>query len=223
MTKAERSRALRYKRPALQSMGYVAMSNELIDIMEACSDVVWYMDQDDETLINALDGNEDDAWEFKMAFSDLTAKVEQLQDAIRGWMVREEYDDCTVALIGNRYSLVGYDSFEENYYSLTGYDPELATTEAGKRLMRHTKAEIISTVGQCLGILVAFLDLRQQYDYLKATMDILRDENTSLLKQVKEIEKLYEAAAEERFCAWSPGTKKLDMMISYLPDRLWVE
>lgn len=223
MTKADRSRALRYKRPALQSMGYVAMSEELSNIMEACSDVVWYIDQDDETLINALDGNEDDAWEFKMAFSDLTMKAEQLQDAISEWTVQEEYDDCTVALIGNRYSLVGYDSFEEDYYSLTNYDPKLATTEAGKRLMRHTKAEIISTVGQCLGVLIAFLDVRQQYDYLKATMDILRDENTSLLKQVKEIEKLYEAAAEERFCAWSPETKKLDVMISYLPDRLWVE
>lgn len=185
--------------------------------------MVWYMDQDDETLINALDGNEDDAWEFKMMFSDLACKAENLQHTMGEWIVREKYDDCTVALIGNRYELVGYDSYEEDYYSLTGYDSELATTEAGKRLMHHTKAEIISIVGQCLGVLIAFLDVRQQYDYLKATMDILRDENTSILKQVKEIEKLYEAAAEESFCAWSPVTEKLDVMISYLPDRLWVE
>ena len=49
----------------------------------------------------------------------------------------------------------------------------MAQTEAGKRLMRRTKADMIATIGQCLGILLAFFDLRQQYDYLKATFDIL--------------------------------------------------
>ena len=74
---------------------------------------------------------------------------------------------------------------EEDYYSLTAYDAQLAQTEAGKRLMRKTKADMLSTIGQCVGTLIAFLDLRQSYDYLKATVDILRDENTSLLKQIR--------------------------------------
>lgn len=71
-------------------------------------------------------------------------------------MIATSSDDCTVALIGNRYNTLGYDSEEEDYFSLTGYEQELAQTEAGKRLMRMTKAEMISTIGQCFGITLAF-------------------------------------------------------------------
>ena len=41
--------------------------------------------------------------------------------------------------------------------------------------MRLTKPEMIATIGQCVGVLLAFYDLRHQYDYLKAAMDVLRD------------------------------------------------
>lgn len=68
--KATRTRNLRYKRPALASMGFDTMMAELEEIESACSDVHWFADQDDETLINALDGDEEEAWEFKLAFAD---------------------------------------------------------------------------------------------------------------------------------------------------------
>lgn len=222
-TKAERSRNLRYKRPALASMGYDAMINELYDISEACSEVHWFVDNDEETLLNALDGDEEAAWEFKMAFADLEQKAEGLMNAVSKWEIREEFDTCTVALIGNRYRTVGYDGVEEDYFALTGYQEELAHTEAGKKLMRHTKAGMIAMIGQCLGTLVAFLDLRQQYDYLKATMDILRDENTSLLRSIKEIQAAYEAAAADGFYSWYESCKKFDRFLNCLPDRAWLE
>ena len=94
-----------------------------------------------------------------------------------------EFDDATVALIGNRYNLVGYDSEEEDYFSLTSYEEGLAQTEAGKRLCRLTKTEMLSRIGWAFGLMLAFFDLRQKYDYLKATFDILRDENTSLAEK----------------------------------------
>jgi len=127
-----------------------------------------------------------------------------------------------VALIGNRYLTIGFDSFEEDYYALTGYESDLAQTESGKRLMRKTKAEIISTVGQCLGILISFLDLRQQYDYLKATFDILRDENTSLLQQIKEIDAAYETMVKADWVERPAAEKRFDQLLSALPDRAWV-
>ena len=99
----------------------------------------------------------------------------------------------------------------------------MAKTEAGKRLMRHTKTDMIATIGQCLGVLVAFLDLRQQYDYIKATMDILRNENTSLLKQIKEIDRLYKEAEEDHFNPWSDATRSFDRMLEAIPDRVWLE
>ena len=79
--KANRTRNLRYKRPALASMGFDTMIAELDEIEEACSDVHWFTDQDDETLINALGGDEE-AWEFKLAFANLEAEADQLRRAM---------------------------------------------------------------------------------------------------------------------------------------------
>ncbi len=228
--KANRTRNLRYKRPALASMGWEALWDELYKIQEACTDIHWFVDQDDETLLNALDGDEDATWEFKIAFADLEAKVDQLINAADwNWNNayhderNQAYDDSIVALIGNRYQIIGYDTDEEDYFSLTRYEEQVAQTEAGKRLMRLTKAEMLSTIGQSLGTLVAFLDLRQQYDYLKATFDILRDENTSMLKQVKAIETAYEAADSAGWWYGSEAAKQFDRLLDCLPDRAWIE
>ena len=223
VSKAERSRALRYKKPALATMGWEAIRQELDDIQEACSDVHWYFDTDDDTLINALDGDEEEAWEFKLAFADLEGKADQLSEILYDYESTEVFDDCTVALIGNRYDVVGFDSVEEDYYSLCRYEADLAVTESGKRLMRLTKAEMLSTIGQSVGVLLAFYDLRQQYDYLKATMDILRDQNKSLLQVIKEIDGAYEAAEAENFYNWKPETKRLDRLLEQLPERTWIE
>ena len=209
-------------------MGFEFLRVELDDIRDACDTIHWWTDQDDETLLNALDGDDEDVWEFKLAFSHLEAKADELFETIHELCRYEDdfgqvYDDCTVALIGNRYQTIGYDGFEEDYYSLTGYELGLAQTESGKRLMRRTKAEIISIIGQCFGILIAFLDLRQQYDYLKATFDILRDENTSMLQQVREIDAAYKALVTADLSARSEAEKKFDRLLSALPDRAWVE
>ena len=227
-SKAERARALRYKRGALASMGFEFLRVELDDICDACDTIQWWTDQDDETLLNALDGDDEDVWEFKMAFAHLKARADELFETIYELCRYEDdfgqtYDDCTVALIGNRYQTIGYDGFEEDYYALTGYEQGLAQTESGKRLMRRTKAEIISIIGQCFGILIAFLDLRQQYDYLKATFDILRDENTSMLQQVREIDAAYKALVTADWAGRSEAEKKFDRLLAALPDRAWVE
>lgn len=220
MTKAERTRALRYKRPALATMGWETIMAELEEIQEACDDVAYFMGDEDE-LLDAFDGDSEEAWEFRMGFSELSAKSNQLFEAMYEWGDRDDFNDCTVALIGNRYDLVGYDGYEEDYYSLCRYEEELATTEAGKRLMRQTKAEMIASIGQAVGTLMAFLDLRQSYDYLKATMDILRDENHSVLQTVKQIEDAYEKASENQY-NWSE-IRYFDQVTETLPSRMWVE
>lgn len=100
-----------------------------------------------------------------MAFADLSAKADQLQEALWDQSFEDfyrEFDDATVALIGNRYRLVGYDTDEEDYSSLTGYEQKLAQTEAGKRLCRLTKAEMLSRIGWAMGITLAFFDLRHE-------------------------------------------------------------
>lgn len=226
--KAYQARELRYKRAALASMGFDHIRDELDEMRNSMDVIHWWSEQDEETLLNALDGDEEDTYEFKMAFSDLEAKADRLFDVIYDLNRMEEnfgrtYDDCTVALIGRRYRTIGFDSFDEDYFALTKFEGELAQTEAGKRLTRKTKAEIISTVGQCLGILMAFLDLRQQYDYLKATFDILRDENTALLKTIKAIDAAYDAAAAAAWDDREEPVRQFSRLLDTLPARAWVE
>ena len=222
MSKAERTRGLRYKRPALMSMGWEAMTEEIQTILDACSDVQWYIDNDDDTLLNALEGSEDEYWEFKMSFSALSSKAYELYEAVfESGLDGETYDTCTVALLGDCYRMIDYGEYEEDYTALTGVMRDYAQSEAGKRLMRKTKTEMIDTIGQCVGILVAYLDLRQQYDYLNATMQILRDENTSLLQIVREIDEVYEAAMNEY--ASDLERQRFEQLLKNLPDRAWVE
>ena len=226
--KEQRTRALRYKRPALASMGYEHIQSELEEIVEACDDVAWFAG-DIDTLTAALDGSDEEAHEFMLACGDLSGQagllLEQLYEVgeydTEG--TARMYDDCTVALIGNRYDLVGFDTLHEDYFSLTGYDTELAESEAGKRLMRRTKAEMLSTIGQSVGILVAFLDVRQKYDYLQATLDVLRDESGSILQAVKAINAAYEKAEGVGFQDFRQEAQEFERLLWAVPERMWVE
>lgn len=216
----EQAKNLRYKRPALLLMGWNTMIDTLNDIQNACDEVTYSMNAD--TILDAFDGDEERAWEFQMTFSDLSAKAEELSDILYDDRqdVSEFFDDCTVGLIGNRYRSVGYDDCEEDYYQLTGYEQELAQTEAGKRVCRWTKKEMLANIGQCIGILLAFYDLRQQYDYLKAELDILRGENAAVLQTIKEIEKIYERQSE--LPEWKKDTE-FEKLLRLLPERVWIE
>ncbi len=220
---AARAAALRYKKPALSSMGFEAMRSELQHIVDDCGEVEFYSDVDVEKLYDVFGGDTEEASEFLLAFSHLSAQAEDLLELIYDEGVEENYDDCTVALIGNRYELVGYDDFEEDYMSLVSYQQDLAETEAGKRLMRLTKKDMIATIGQCFGTLMAFLDLRYQYDYLKATLDILREKNNSLLDTVNRIGAVYETfATSTDHDEQHKAERELDHLVLSLPDTVWV-
>jgi hypothetical protein len=222
---ADESRRLRYKRPALQMLSYEDITNELYEISSRCEEMQWTVN-DDDALLDALGGNEEEAFEFKMAFSDLSATANQLNTELDDrWngVSAEDFDDVMVGMIGNKYNLIGFDNFEMDYFRLLGYDRNLALSEAGKRVMRHTKSDMLSLIGQCLGITLAFQDLRYKYDYLQASFDILNEQDHALLNTIKEIETLYEEA-EQHWGEWSPElSKRLDRLTQALPDRVWVE
>jgi hypothetical protein len=217
--KQRKARNMRHKKAALATLNYDSITDELYALSEEC-DGIRYLMADDEMLLNALDGDEDDAYEFRMMFSDLSAKCESLDYALRDTDVTEHFNDFLVGILGNKYNAVGYDSYEEDYFNLTRFEGELAQSESGKRIMRLTKEQMLSVCGQCIGIVVSFLDIRHKYEYLKATFDILKDQSTSILRTVKDIEALYEQAMED-----GPGSysmELLDKYISNLPDDVWL-
>lgn len=222
MTKAEISKNLRWKRPALMDLSYEQIQNKLWDISDACGDVHWAYD-DDETLIDALDGNEDEAWEFKMMFTTLENEAQELQDCLTYWdtdNIEQEFDDTSVALIGNRYKLIGYDSYEEDYFSLTSYEANMGCSEASKRVMRKTKQEMLTSIGRTMGVILAFYNVELKYEYLKATIDILKERNNSILKQIKSIEIAYDEAQKEG--NYSKADRRYDKLLQGLPDQFWI-
>ena len=228
ITKADRCRSLRYKRPALAELGYRVIISRLETIQEECSEIHWAFD-DDETLINAFDGNEDEAYEFKMMFADVESTAMRLSDALYDEFSYDddperEFNDMSVALIGNRYNMVGYDGYEEDYSALTGYDAEIAATEAGKRVMRKTKSEMLASIGQVMGIILAFQDVQLKFDYLHATVDIFRDENISILQVIKDIETKYNALFDGTTRDKKQrANSEFERLTAELPPKYWAE
>ena len=219
----EKARQLRYKKAALARLNLDTIRDELSEISENCYNVRYFIEDDGEALLAALDGDEEEEYEFKMMFFDLSAKCDRLSEVLYDGYVTEYFDDFLVGVAGNRYELVGYDGYEEDYYSLLSYDSEAGTTESGKRLIRLTKNELISTAGQVFGIVMSFLDITSCYDSLKAAFDILREDNTTYLRIIKEIDEAYDAADKDGFYPWSNPTKRFDELIEQLPDRAWLE
>ncbi|MBQ1789007.1 MAG: hypothetical protein II008_02415 [Oscillospiraceae bacterium] len=244
MTKAEEKRmekakALRYRKPAVKDLNLASIQEQLTEIEEACADVHWYCDSEDgwDTLLNALDGDDEEAWEFKLAFSDLEGECERMRedmDRLNEW----DYDDlvgdhfdvffagiCTASVGGGMW---GFDEYEQDYFGLEpGGESEAAEREAAEKLKRLTKDKLISLMGVAFRIAVQFLGLRSRYADLKAAMDIIREQNTALLKQVKAIEDLYDATEAEGFSKYdfrrSENEKALDRLLNALPDRAWIE
>lgn len=207
----ERSRNLRYKRPALAELGYETIMSRLQEISDECVDVSMTI-YDDDTLLDALDGDEEAVWDFRFAFAELCADCEKLTDMFYEFDA-EDFDDCSVALIGNRFNMVGYDDYEEDYFSLCQFDERLAYEEAGRRVLRRTKQEMLTEIGHTLGCILAFQNVEYKYLYLKATFDILKDQGSGMLETIKEIEKAYD----------NEDWKHFDSMLVYIPDRIWVE
>lgn len=212
-----RAQALRYKRSALATMGYDTIMSELQEIGEQCDDLRWAEENCTEPV---LDGDEDDGAGYRIEFSDLSAECEQLIEQL--YDAADMFDDCTVALIGNRFNCVGYDGYEQDWYSLCAYDAGRAATESGKRLMRLTKAEMIDTIGRNVGIMMAFYDLRQRYDYLRAALHVVIDHNLDTLHTVRGIEDAYSAWCDDGCRIWGDTYRALDRACDALDDIYWI-
>lgn len=132
-TKRIKARNLRYKKPIAKDLNLDFIREALDDISYECYEVQYYVDGDEETLINALDGDEDDAYEFKMMFSDLVSECEQMQDDLRNEYI-SEYFDLFFAAINKGGEMLGYDIYEHDYYGLSSFESGLANEEAVKKM-----------------------------------------------------------------------------------------
>lgn len=171
---------LRYQRPIAKELNFYRINEELYEIMETCADVQW-MTEDDDRMDNLFDGDPDQAWEFRMAFSDLQAdcgKMRNDMNAIEPWddadddpgippMGDEEpsenvpniFDLFFTAIDGDN-GYLGYDTYEGDYYGLTYFEGELGQKVARKKVLRLTKEQLLDQAGQCLRIARQYLALK---------------------------------------------------------------
>ena len=220
------ARNMRFKRPALSILGYEDMMSELSEIDDDCCNAANLLETDKDGLLDAFSGDEEEAFEFDMVLQDICFRMYQLREQIEEAGRYDDkfgrtFNDCIVGLIGNRYKLVGYDEYEEDYFSLTSYEADIALSEVGKRLCRMTKPELLATIGQCMGIALAYLDIRHDYNTMKASFDIVRDHNSGVIEAVREIENLYDKITSHT--AGAADRDRFQNLCDTMPDRVWLE
>lgn len=227
-TRRQKARNLRYKKPIAKELNLNKITDDLLEIQEECENVRWYTDSEDgsDSLINALAGDEEEAYEFKMAFGDLCAECDQMMNDLQEEWVPECFDLFFVAVgAGESYGgLLGYDAYEQDYFGISCPD-SWAEDEAKKKLKSMTKDEFIAAARQCFKIYQAYIGLRNRYDSLKAAIDILRDQNTGILQAVREIEELYDAASkkQERYAEYSKEWRTFERYTDTLPQEAWIQ
>ena len=220
MNKSERTRNIRYLRPALAIMQRDCIMGELSAISEECESLE-YAVNDDEKLINVFQGDSDEIFEFRMRFSDLAARCNELWEALNENEVNEHVDDFFVGSIGPGYNILGYDKFEEDYFHLTAYESQLASDVSKKRLMGITKSELIAVAGQCIGIMMSMLDIRHDYSCLKSTLDILKDERYEIMNCIKGVSEAYDALQNNPYDR--NAIRHFDDLLDRIPDAAWVQ
>ena len=221
--KIRKAKQMRYKKPIVKNLNLRAIQEDLWDIQEACEEVRWYTDSEDGTdsLINALDGDEDEAYEFRIAFADLCAECEQMLNDMGNEWIPDCFDLLFVAAgAGERYGgLLGWDSYESDYFGLSQDVDVWVENEASKKLTQMTKKELIEAIRQSFRVFSAYIGLRNRYDNLKAAIDILRNQNTGVLQAVKEIDRLYEKTQSQEN---SKANREWKQYTDALPKEAWI-
>lgn len=223
----EKARNLRYKKSIVKCLNLEWITEDLWNIQGECEEVRWYTDSEDgeDSLLNALDGDEDEAYEFKMAFADLCADCDRMREDLREEWVPECFDIFFVAAGAGDMGggLLGWDAYEGDYFGIS-CEESFAEDVAKKKLKQMTKDDLIVAVRQCFKVYQAYIGLRNRYDSLKSAIDILRDQNTGVLQAVKEIERLYENVNKDYWSRqeWSEESAEWKRYTNALPPEAWI-
>ena len=221
----EKARNLRFKRAIHADLNLQSISNELMDMQEKASDVLYWCEEDGSTQLDELIGDEEETFELRMAFSTLEGDCQQMLEDLDNEWVPEFFDDFFGAIGPGGSMMLGYDSYEGDYFGLdSGYESELAQKECAKRLMNHTKAEIIEAYSTCFRIAVNYMGLKSRYDGLKSYIDILNGANTGYLATVKRIEELHEKiTAGGYYARYRKEAAEFEQLCNNMPPEVWLQ
>lgn len=233
--RANKARQLRYKKPIVTGLTLEAIQEKLWEMQGACYDVQYAIDGDDgDEILSAMLGDEDEAFQFKMSFSDLSAECEQFSADLENLEWRDylgSYYDLFMVngSVADQFGgLAGWDTFEGDYFGLQDrYSEEYALTAAHDKLKKDlTKDKMLDLFKLCMKVFTQYVGLCYRYDCLKASMDVLREKNSAHLKAVKAINQLYDQVDKEtsgfQFCWRSEAYSKLADIIDAMPQEAFL-
>ena len=231
-----KAEAIRYQKPITNDLNWEHITDRIYEISGECEDVRW-MSEDEEQLIDFLDGDEEKAFEYRFAFGSLAADCEQMiedMEEIRRYdfMSADISDDGAPLFdlffpaVGSSEEFYGYDQEIGDYFRLTSYQMDAAMNVAKKKLKRLTKDQLLDLAGMALNVARNYTSIEYRYNSLRECMDILKEKNDGMLRIVKGLE-----AAWENWCRKTDGGKypcysaedTFDKQLREMPDRLWIE
>lgn len=213
------ARARRYKKPMLKSINLDAI-HDFIREEGAAAEEIAYLDANEDGFIDALGGDEEEAFEFRTAFSMLAADIEAFRDDLNENWIPTCFNDFFCGIGGDRGEMLGYDKVEGGYFGLDSWLVNPAQLEADKRLMRLTKQKLLDSAGQCFRVAMAFVALKSRWGDLKDSIDIVRAQNDGLLTTIKRIEDICDRADSSEW--QESAAKEFEQLISILPDECWL-
>lgn len=219
--RAEKAKNLRYKRAIVLGMNFYDIRQWALETFESLEDVS-YVTQNDEMLMKALDGDEEEAFELRVAFAALAEDLDRFFEDLDGAWLPDCFDDFFCACAADDVEFAGYDVVEKDYFGLTCFEAEIGQEEARKRLERLTKKELIEAAQRCYQVAVAYLGLRSRYEDLRAAVDILRAQHDGLMHGIKAIEELYDQWCKATYGAKTAIGHKMDDIADQMPDEVWV-
>jgi hypothetical protein len=120
--------------------------------------------------------------EYKDQFDELSAGANGLWEAMQDSDVRDNWNDMTVALLGETHTVLGFDSVQVDYYSIDSWEEQRAIWEAAKRIGRLTKYDMIRSFRKVMTTLVFFFDIKAAHDCLTSIVEEL-DDRAAMMKR----------------------------------------
>lgn len=218
----EKARNLRYRKAVHADLNLESIGNELMEMYESASDVLYWCEEDGSTQLDELIGDEEETFELRMAFSTLEGDCQQMLEDLDNEWVPEFFDDFFGAIGPRGSMMLGYDSYAGDYFEISDrYESGMAQKECTKRLLNHTKAEIVEAYSICFRVAINYMALKARYDGLKSYIDILNGANTGYLATVKRIEELYDRMTVD-YPKYEDGVE-FDRLCNNMPPEVWLQ
>lgn len=222
----EQARKKRYKKAIVNELNLESIRNTLYEILESCEDVRWFTDTEEglDIICNIMDDNEEEAKEFQMMFTDLSADCERMLEDLGNNYIPDCFDDIMVASKCESYGggLLGWDEYESDYFGLYTGHYSWAEEESEKRILRLKKSELLECMQISNSILLNYLSIKYRYEDLNASMNILRSKNLGQLNSIRKINEMYE---KMQTCDWKKNYEwkdKWEKLTENLAQEVWI-